>query len=163
MASPTGYSRPQIILHWAVALLILLQFVLSDAIGDAFRAAMRGTEIAFNPLIAQHVIGGFLILALVAWRLGLRLTRGAPQPPEKEHPALKLAAHVAHWAFYGLMILLPVSGAVAWFGLVGPAAEAHEVLKAVLMLLVVLHVAAALFHQFVLKTNIMARMKKAQA
>lgn len=163
MASPTGYSRSQIVLHWGIALLILFQFLLSDAIGGAFRAAMRGQEAVFDPLVAQHVIGGFVILALVAWRLGLRLTRGAPQPPEKEHPALKLAAHVAHWAFYALMILLPVSGAVAWFGLSGPAAGAHEVLKAVLMALVGLHVAAALFHQFVLKTDIMARMKKAQA
>ncbi|MEV8465727.1 cytochrome b/b6 domain-containing protein [Fluviibacterium sp. DFM31] len=163
MASPTGYSRAQIRLHWIVAGLIVLQFVLHESISDAFDMAMEGRQIAFNPLVAQHVAGGVLIGLLVLWRLVLRLRRGAPPPPENEHPLLKLAAHATHWTFYALMLMLPVSGAVAWFGLVEPAAETHEFLKAILMLLVLLHVAAALYHQFVLKTDVLMRMKKPQA
>ena len=49
---------------------------------------------------------------------------------------------------------------VAWFLVSDEAAEAHEVLKSVLLVIVVLHVAAALFHQFVLKTGLMQRMWK---
>ncbi|MBF9056795.1 hypothetical protein HKCCA1065_09330 [Rhodobacterales bacterium HKCCA1065] len=37
----------------------------------------------------------------------------------------------------------------------------HEVLKSLLMLLVLVHVGAVLVHQFVWKTNIMQRMKRA--
>lgn len=163
MAHPTGYSRAQIVLHWAIALLIILQFVLHEPMSEAWDALQKGRDFAFNPLIAQHVFGGLVILLLVVWRLGLRLRRGAPPPPEQEHPVLKLAAHATHWLFYALMILMPVSGAAAWFGGVETAADGHEAMKVVLLLLVLIHAAAALMHRFILKTGVMERMVRPQA
>ncbi|MCT4684773.1 MAG: cytochrome b/b6 domain-containing protein [Roseicyclus sp.] len=160
MAHPTGYTRTQIRLHWIVVLLIALQYILHETIAEAWESWLDGAEVGFDPLIAQHVLMGGLVAVLVVWRLALRLTHGAPPPPEEEHPALKLAAHATHWAFYALMLLLPVSGGVAWFGGVEAAAEAHEAMKTLLLLLIVLHVAAALVHQFIFKTNLMARMKR---
>ncbi|MCV2882920.1 cytochrome b [Actibacterium sp. XHP0104] len=159
MPTPKGYSRTQIRLHWIVAGLIALQFLLSDFIGEAWEKIEHGGQVAFSPLVAAHVFGGGLILLLVLWRLVLRLMRGAPPPPAEEPPALQQAAHVAHWAFYGLMILLPVSGAVAWFGGVELAAEGHEALTSAMVLLVAVHVAAAFYHQLILRTGIMSRMK----
>ena len=163
MSSPTGYTRAQIRLHWIVALLIVLQFVLHEPISQAWRAIRQGAEMEFSPLIPMHVFGGLLILALVVWRLALRATHGAPPPPAAEHPTLKLAAKAAHGALYALMIGLPVSGALAWLGGVGPAAGAHGVMKTLLLALVALHVAASVYHQFVLKTDLMARMRKPTA
>ncbi|MGV6812709.1 MAG: cytochrome b [Brevirhabdus sp.] len=163
MAHPTGYSRTQIMLHWLMAALITLQFILHEPIAQAWEAFEQGREVAFNPLIAQHVFGGLLVLLLVVWRLSIRLRRGAPPPPEQEHPVLKMAAHGTHWLLYALMFLMPVSGAAAWFGAVQAAAEAHEVMKFVLLLLVALHVAGALMHRFVLKTAVMQRMVRAQS
>jgi cytochrome b561 len=164
MASqPAGYSKTQIALHWLVALLIIPQFLFNDAIGDAFEVALRGTATTFDPVVFSHVAIGGLIGLLVLWRLVIRLRRGAPKPPEQEHPLLKLAAGATHWAFYALLVLLPVSGAIAWFGLNHDAGEAHEVLKTILLVLVVLHVVGALFHQFYLKTDLITRMKKASA
>jgi cytochrome b561 len=160
MAKPTGYTRTQIRLHWIVVALIALQYVLHDTISDAWDAVLDGAEVGFDPLIAQHVLMGGLVAILAFWRLGLRLTHGAPPPPEREHPALKLLAHATHWAFYALMVLMPVSGAVAWFGGVEGAAQGHNVMKVLLLALIALHVAGALFHQFVLKTGVMARMKR---
>lgn len=160
MAKPTGYTRTQIRLHWIVVALIVLQYALHDTISDAWDAALDGAEVGFDPLIAQHVLMGGLVAILAFWRLGLRLTHGAPPPPEREHPALKLLAHATHWAFYALMVLMPVSGAVAWFGGVEGAAQGHNAMKVVLLALIALHVAGALFHQFVLKTDVMARMKR---
>lgn len=160
---PTGYSRLQIRLHWIVAALIVLQYVLHDSISEAWRTLRRGGEVAFDPLIAAHVFGGIAVLLLVLWRLSVRLKRGAPPPPEQEHPLLKTLAHITHWTLYALMILMPITGAVAWFGGAEGAAEVHEVLRVPLLLLTLLHVAAALFHQFVLKTNLMMRMKKPEA
>ncbi len=75
---------------------------------------------------------------------------------------LKLAAHLTHWTLYALMILMPLSGALAWFGDVELGAIVHNILKLPLLVLVLLHVLAALFHQFVLKTNLIARMKTAE-
>jgi cytochrome b561 len=160
MAHPTGYTRAQIALHWITVLLVALQYILHDAMSEAWEAVVAGTEVVFHPLVSLHVFAGALVAILTFIRLGLRLSHGAPPPPESEHAALKLVAHATHWAFYALLILMPVSGAVAWFNNVEPAAEAHEAMKVVLLALIALHVVAALVHQFVFKTNLMARMKR---
>jgi len=161
MTEPTGYSKPQIRLHWIVALLIVPQFVLHDGISAAWRALGQGQVPAFDPLVALHVAGGLLIAALALWRIVLRSRRAAPPLPEGEHPALKLLAKVTHGGLYALLLGLPLSGAAAWFGGVDAAAEAHEVMKALLLALVALHVLGALYHQFVLKDGLMQRMKRA--
>jgi len=44
--------------------------------------------------------------------------------------------------------------------MVEAAAEAHEVMKALLMVLAGLHVVAALWHQFWLKDGLLLRMKQ---
>jgi len=157
---PTHYSRAQIALHWVIFLLIAFQFIAHDPMSDAWDKVEEGLDVAFNPLVAAHVFAGLSVLALVIWRLVLRFTRGVPPLPEEESPAMQKVAHLTHWALYALMALVPISGAVAWFGLVEPAAEAHEVMKSILLVLVGLHVLGALYHQFVLKTNLIDRMKK---
>ncbi|MFG1379653.1 cytochrome b [Xanthobacter autotrophicus] len=153
-----GYSRTQIALHWAVAALVAAQYLFNDAIAEAWSAHVQGTAYGFDPLVLAHVAGGVLILVLVLWRIALRATRGVPPLPESEHPALHLLAQVTHLAFYGVLIALSVSGALAWFADVRPAAGAHNVLKVVLLALIVLHVLAVIFHHSVLKTGVMRRM-----
>ena len=156
MAEVKGYSATQIALHWIVALLIAAQFLLNDAIGDAFRAATRGEEVGFNPLVAAHVFGGIAIFVLVLWRLVLRKTA-------EEAPPLQLLAKLTHGGLYLLMIVLVPAGGAAWFLGSRGAAEVHEALTGVLFVLIGLHVVGALYHQFVLKTNLMERMKRPQA
>ncbi|MFS8039382.1 cytochrome b [Xanthobacter sp. AM11] len=153
-----GYSRTQIALHWAVAALVAVQYLFNDAIAEAWSAHVQGKAYGFDPLVPAHVAGGVLILALVLWRIALRATRGVPPLPESEHPALHLLAQVTHLAFYGVLIALSVSGALAWFADVRLAAGAHTVLKVVLLALIALHVLAVIFHQSVLKTGVMQRM-----
>ncbi|WP_346911260.1 cytochrome b/b6 domain-containing protein [uncultured Roseibium sp.] len=157
MTTP-GYSRTQIALHWIVAALISAQYLFKDAISEAWTAYVQGQSFAFDPLILAHVTGGIIILALVLWRIVLRFSRGAPPLPEKEHPALKLAAKAVHVVFYLVLIGLSVSGGLAWFADVRVAANLHNVLKVVLLALIVVHVGAVVFHQLILKTAIMQRM-----
>ena len=77
----------------------------------------------------------------------------------KENAALmELASKIVHWSFYGVLLLLPISGGFAWFQLSEGAGNAHELLKTVLLLLLFLHVGASLFHYFVLKSNLFKRM-----
>lgn len=152
------YSKLQITLHWAIAILILLQFVLHDHVKHAFREITRGNEVAFDPLVAQHVFGGLLILALVILRLIVRMKQGAPELPAEESDMMKKVANGVHWGLYALMALLPISGAVAWFTINRNAAEAHEFMKAAMLALLALHVAGALFHQFILKTKPFSRI-----
>jgi cytochrome b561 len=163
MPHPKGYSRNQIWLHWIMAVVIAVQFLLSDGIGEAWRAFSDGLFVPFNLLVASHVVLGFSVLALALVRVSIRLKRGAPPPPEEEHAVLKLVAQATHWIFYALMILLPISGAMAWFGEIDVAASVHEVLKTALIVLIGLHVVAALHHQFYLKNGLISRMKRPES
>ncbi len=159
---PNGYSRTQIILHWAVVLLLALQFIFGETIAEAMEQIEEGLSVPFNPLIAQHVFGGGLIFLLIVWRLVLRMKRGVPDMPEGESPLQEKIAKGTHHLLYLLLLLMPVSGAVAWFLGVEAAAEGHQVIKVAVIVLVVLHVVAALYHQFVLKNNLLDRMKTAR-
>lgn len=155
---PKGYSRAQIALHWIAAALILWQFVGNDAIARAWRAVRQGTEATLGLAGWSHILAGVAILALVVWRLALRRSRGAPPAPGTA--PLRLAASATHIALYLLMIGLVVSGGVAWFGGVGAAMGAHKLMKTLLMVLVGLHVLAALWHQFWLRDGLMERMRR---
>jgi cytochrome b561 len=158
----TGYTRTQIVLHWLIFILIAAQFLFSDSISQAWRAVMRGEEATYSAMVAQHIAFGELILVLVIWRFVIKARRGAPPLPENEHPMLKLAAHGTHFALYGLMVLLPLSGAAAWFGGVKAAATGHEVLKTLLMILVIFHIIGGLYQHFVLKSDVLTRIRKPQ-
>lgn len=157
-----GYSRAQIRLHWLVAVLIALQYLLHEPIVAAWRAFRKGEALAFQPLVALHVAGGLAILALVLWRLWLRYRRGAPPPPEAEPAPLRLAARAAHVTLYALMVAMPLSGAAAWFSGIGAAAALHGWLRIVLLMLIGLHVLAVLAHQLVFRTSLMQRMWRAE-
>lgn len=158
-----GYSGLQIALHWAVAALVLIQFLADEPISQAWRALRRGdAAVETGSGVLLHIACGVAVLLLVIWRLALRHTRGAPRLPAEEPAALRFVAAATHIGMYLLLVLLPLSGAVAWFGGVGAAGEVHEIAKTVLLVLVVLHVAGAFFQQFVLKTNILSRMAVAE-
>ncbi|CAH1673952.1 cytochrome b [Chelatococcus asaccharovorans] len=160
MAIPisTGYSRAQIALHWAVAALVVAQYLAHDAIVAAWSAHVQGKAYGFDPLIPAHVVGGALILVLVLWRIALRVARGAPPPPDQEPPILGLLARGAHLAFYAVLIALSVSGGLAWFADLRPAVSVHNVLKGMLLALIAVHVLAVIFHRIVLKSGVMQRM-----
>lgn len=156
-----GYARSQIILHWLVFVLIAAQFFGHEPIRAAFGVWMKGGESAFSPLVAGHVAGGMLVLVLALWRLGLRRKHGVPPLPAEEGPLGRALAHLTHGMLYVLLILMPVSGAVAWFGASQTAADGHGLLRFGMLGFVALHIIGALYHQFVLKDNLMARMKRA--
>lgn len=158
---PTTYSPLQIRLHWIIVALVALQYILHEPIAEAFeRWQDTGTTPDASPLVAAHVFGGFLVFALTLVRLAVRRSQGVPPPPASESPVLQNLAGLTHWAFYGLLVLLPVSGAVAWFRGSETAGDVHEVLRAVLLGLIALHVGAALMHHFVWKTDVLRRMTR---
>ncbi len=159
----TGYSRTQIILHWAIALLILFQFVGSEAISELIEeTGLAASSAETIPLIVRaHVLAGLLTFVLVLIRVFMRFSKGAPALPEGEDPKMKMMAHATHGILYLALLLMPISGALAWFGQNELADTAHLTLKFVLLGFVVLHIAAALYHHFVLKNGLIKRMMKA--
>ncbi len=126
-----------------------------------------------------HKTVGLVILAVAIARLAYRLTRGAPADEPTLEPWQRVVSHVVHWALYALLIAVPVAGyvGISLFpaldlfglfklpGLVAPDKDAastafavHALLALALVLLIGMHVAAALFHHFIRRDNVLARM-----
>jgi cytochrome b561 len=148
---PQGYSLGQIVLHWLIVALLVVSYVSSDAMH-----IRRGAVATLGT--AVHVWFGVAILALMLVRLGLRLVQGAPEVPEGGPDWAARIAKITHWVLYTLLIAVPASGAVSWFLGIRSMGDIHTLLFNLAFAVVGLHVAAALYHQFVLKDGLIARM-----
>lgn len=74
---------------------------------------------------------------------------------------LKLAGDAGHLALYLLMIAMPVSGLLAWYGGVTTLGDLHGgALKVLLWIVIGLPVVAAFYHHFILKDGLLNRMRK---
>ena len=157
-----GYSIYQISLHWLIAALVFVQLVFGESMAEFVEAAEEGEPVSAQDgwLAGVHYYFGIAILALVAVRLALRLVNGAPPPPET-NGALELLGKVAHWLFYVLLVAVPVTGLLGYyFG--DPYGEIHAWAKPLFIGLIVLHVTAALYHQFWRKDGLLMRMLSPQ-
>lgn len=171
--TPERYGSVAQALHWVVVGLLIVQFTLGK-IAD---------QLPIGPdklgTLARHKSVGITILALAALRVAWRLFN--PPPPLPWMPRWQqVAARVSHVSLYGLLFAMPLTGwimssasnyPVSWFGLVqlpdlvspdpGLKAllrKAHESLSTLLAVLVGVHVAAALKHQFRDRDGLMFRM-----
>lgn len=171
------YSLVAIILHWVSALLLIYMIFWGEGL-------VRGQP-WMNPPIAPtnpglHASLGILILIIAVARLGWRLIN--PPPPDVPMPVWQATgAHIIHWAFYALMIFIPLSGMAEWdksingkhpefanfnfFGLLPIPHYSlswfgglHGLMTNLAMFLLFLHVAAALKHQFIDKDKLINRM-----
>src|SRR5690606_25095917 len=88
------------------------------------------------------------------------LTRLVPPHPEGSPPLLNLLASLAHWGLYALLLLLlmPLTGAIAWFGRVEAAAVLHETGRLALAALILAHALGALVEHFVIGNRVIRRM-----
>jgi cytochrome b561 len=166
-----GYSGFAKSLHWIVALLVLTTIPVGVAMGQIEKAP-------FN-LFNFHKSLGVLILILMTIRLIYRLVHGAP--PEPYIPVFyQIAGSITHWALYVLLIITPISGAIAnmyygaptpFFGLfeVPPfftknedtanfIFARHRWLGFTVGALVCMHIGAGLFHYFIRKDGVLQRM-----
>ncbi|WP_315923533.1 cytochrome b [Mesorhizobium sp. SP-1A] len=159
-SSPRGYTATQIFLHWVIAALVVFQVIFGDWIKPAYRAFRRGTEAGAGELFQAdvHVYVGVLVLVLAIARLALRLVHGAPAAPAGESAVQKRIAMATHLILYLIIFLMPVSGMMAWYGGIHLAGELHETAKPVIIVVVFLHAAGALFQHFVGKTDVLTRM-----
>ncbi|MCW2243404.1 cytochrome b [Azospirillum canadense] len=168
------YDLPMQALHWAIALLIITAFVLIQVVDGMPRGAER------TALMGVHKSVGATVILLVVLRLVWRRISPPPALPTGTSPLMALAAKGGHVALYVLMIAVPVVGVLmsqakgrpveVWGLFTLPALlgenkdlghqleEAHEVLGNLIMIVAGLHAAAAMFHQYVLKDGVLARM-----
>ena len=156
---PGAYTRIHIGLHWLVAALVLAQYASSGAIVRTHGLHVLGWRPSPVDLVLHtlHNRVGLGIVALMLGRLALRLLVGAPAPgAESGGIAARFAAGV-HFAFYAVLITEGITGAVAsyfWW----PISSVHVLLFKLLLVLVTVHVGAALWHEFVRKDAVMSRI-----
>lgn len=102
-AHASRYTRTAMILHWLIAVLIIVNVVLglsADALPDDW----------VRPVIDTHKSIGITVLGLALLRVLWR-TSHRPPPLPREFPSWeRMAAHVAHFLLYFVMIALPLSG-----------------------------------------------------
>jgi len=167
--TPRRFALSQRLLHWLMAACIIAMLF----IGVGMVSTVAPT---YLPLILIHKTLGFALLVLIAIRLALRRHYGAPPLPTDLAPAMKLAARLSHQLLYGSMIVMPLLGVgmlwaaaypVVLYGGIRIAAllpqsdrlhtllwNAHVYLGFAFFALVLLHLAAALFHALVRRDGV---------
>ncbi len=161
-------------LHWLIAIAVIGQLVLGLVFSD-----LAETDPLAPALFAVHASLGGTILAVMLVRLVWRLVNPVPRLPDSLQPAERRLARANHWLFYILLIGMPVGGylmvnahghAVPFYGwelpmligqnetLAGWLLTGHLAGAVVLVVLMALHVAGALRHEFMLKDNTLRRM-----
>lgn len=173
MKNIARYTSTAIGLHWLIGLLIIGML----AVG-LYMAKLPNGIFKFQ-LIQLHKSIGITILGLVALRLLWRFTHPAPMLPKHMPTWQKAIAHSSHYLLYILMVAMPLSGWIMsdaagyhpnWFGLSVPQlvsqnpglsktlAMAHEYGAYLLIVLLCLHIGAALQHHFWDNDDILKRM-----
>ena len=131
-----------------------------------------------DTLFSSHKVIGIAILLLVLLRLVYRLMNGAPRSDPSVPPALTGISHAVHWSIYLLLVLVPIGGYLGIsygnyldvFGIHLPAItvedkkmseqilDIHGLAAKILLLLVCVHIGAAIYHRFVRKDRVVERM-----
>jgi cytochrome b561 len=171
--SGTRFTVVQRLLHWIMAACILTMFF----IGVGMVSTVMPKYVA---LLATHKTLGITILVLALIRLAVRARYGAPPLPADLPEPMKLAAQLSHYALYALMIGMPLIGwamqsagaypVVVYGSIRLPAIlpqsaglhtllwNAHFYLAFAFFALVLLHLAAALFHALVRRDGVFESM-----
>lgn len=171
----TQYSMTARLLHWGMALLILL------TIPAGFLMVQAGLNRSVqNALFLYHKNVGVLLLILVVARLIWRMLHPAPPLPVTMPAMQRLVAHLSHGLLYALLVVMPIAGYVRVraggfpiemldvlgvptlvprsASLADMAKTVHYFGAVVITALVMLHFGAALYHLFVRRDGVFQRM-----
>lgn len=162
-----GYGAVARALHWLIAALMILQW-------------FSGEESKAFGGMGFHFSLGLTLMLLVLVRLGWRVTHPAPPLPQTSPAWERGIARIIHLSWYVLMLALPLSGILyrqfrgkitSWFGLADMPAwltpdkywahqseEIHKILGVVFLVLLTLHVVAALKHHFIDRDGVLRGM-----
>ena len=172
MTLVSRYHPVLVVLHWAMALLIIAALTL----GAVVMVKIPNTDPMKLEALRSHMFGGATILVLMLIRLTIRIRSAHPAPASAGHPLLDWLGWISHRVFYTLVIAMAGSGIVKalQFGLfdivlfghgrlpadfwVLPIRSVHYALSRILMTLIALHIVAALYHAFVLRDGLLGRM-----
>lgn len=168
------YTGTAKILHWLMALLLFAMLALGFYMSDLPLSPQK------LQLYSWHKWAGVSAFLLLVIRLAWRMTHQPPAFPMQTPKIQQWAAHLGHGALYVLMLVIPLSGwlmssakgfQTVWFGVLpipdlieknkelgAVLGEVHEALNIILILVLIVHVAAAVKHHFMDKDDTLLRM-----
>jgi cytochrome b561 len=164
MDRPKRYHPVHVTLHWLVALGVFINLYLGIFV---FSQRGRGSS-QYLPI---HMAVGITILVLLLVRLVLRFTVKRPAVATAGHKLLDIIAQVVHYGLYLSVLTVIVLGVVftaqnggpqsvftdSWPEFNGPPLI-HRMVAYLVAFLLGMHILAALYHQFICRDNLFARM-----
>lgn len=176
------YSVVAITLHWVIALAMI-----GMVLGGWYMTDLPDGAPGQYFLFQMHKSVGITVLLLTVARIIWRIMNPPPALPDEMNDLEKMASHLVHLGFYGLMILLPLTGwlyssisvkldiATVLYGVVswpdlpfveglktesasGAASFIHGRLAWLLLALLALHVAGAIKHEISADSGVLKRM-----
>ena len=174
MTEMTRYTLPHRLLHWTMAIAILIAIPIGMVMDDVKQGPFQ------NALYDLHKSLGVLVLILALIRVALKRSHGVPDPSTELADWQLRSATSVHHALYALMIVVPLLGFVAnsFYGapipffwlftiptftphnedIAGMIFSLHTALAILFGILIVIHIAAALHHRFIRKDGVFSRM-----
>jgi cytochrome b561 len=168
------YDGFTVALHWLTALLVIMLFALAEIWGFL----PHGTSLR-RGLQSLHMSLGVVLVMLFVVRLAWRLSRGRHLPPVPGR-VQRLAAQLVHLALYGLLAaqlslgllfawsrghaiqffwVLPIPAPLALAdGTRHLVADLHYYIAWTIILLAGAHAAAALWHHYIRRDDVLRRM-----
>ena len=173
MTARLEYGTTAKVFHWLIVALLVVQYSIGWLMPDIHRGMKPGAPMAF------HISVGITILLLIVLRFAWRLIH--PVAPETSlAPWQRLSSGAMHWLLYALVLTTTVSGwlfasfrgwSISFFFLTPLpmlSSENTAALRAInhwhqkfewtLLILIGIHVAAALTHLLVYRNRVMQRM-----
>jgi cytochrome b561 len=168
--SPKRYGKINIWLHWLTALFIFAMIPIGITMENVTDQELKLL------LLRLHSTGGMMILILTFFRLIWRMANPTPTLPDNMRIWQRFAARAAHLLILMVIVVMLVSGSLLLltsgafnqvlndFGQlpkdfhIYPPHIAHRIGAFVLILLLAIHIAAALYHHLIKKDDVLRNM-----
>lgn len=169
--TPNRYHPALVSIHWLMALLVFIML----GVGKFVMPGVDPTAPQKPMMLQTHAYIGGAIAVLLIVRLVLRFTVKRPTPADAGNAFLNFVAKAVHFLLYFFLLGMAVSGLglfqmanlPAVFSGAAPYPAnffdylprmGHGLTSWLLLAIIALHFGAAMFHQFIKKDNLLARM-----
>jgi cytochrome b561 len=170
-SAPSRYHPVHVALHWLMFLLVVMML----GVGKFVMPGVPVDSPQKPSMLQTHAYIGIFITLLLIVRIILYFTTPRPAPADAGNAFLNFAARAVHFLLYLLLIGMAVSGLgmfqqanlpAVFSGAAPypadffayPPRMGHGLVSTLLVLLIALHVGAALYHQFIRRDNLLSRM-----
>ncbi len=169
--APARYHPIHVTLHWLIALLVVMML----GVGKLILPGVPADDPQKVLMLRSHAFIGGAIAILLVIRLVLSFTSKRPAPADAGNAFLNFLSKAVHFLLYFFLIGMAVSGLglfqlanlPAVFSGAAPYPQdffqflprmGHGITSWLLLGLIALHVAAAVYHQFIRRDHLLGRM-----